>query len=93
MRQRRWLELLKYYDCDILYHSGKTNIIAYAFSRKINLERKRPRILRIEIVSTIVENIKKNEALNGDNRKEERLGKTLVFDTNIQGLKVFQNKI
>ena len=23
MRQRRWLELVKDYDCDILYHSGK----------------------------------------------------------------------
>ncbi|KAL0552101.1 hypothetical protein IC582_011198 [Cucumis melo] len=26
MRQRRWLELVKDYDCEILYHSGKANV-------------------------------------------------------------------
>ena len=25
MRQRRWLELVKDYDCEILYHPGKAN--------------------------------------------------------------------
>lgn len=34
LRQRRWLELLKDYDVDILYHSGKANIVADALSRK-----------------------------------------------------------
>ena len=34
LRQRRWLEILKDYDCDILYHSGKANVVAYALSRK-----------------------------------------------------------
>ncbi|GKA30030.1 putative reverse transcriptase domain-containing protein [Tanacetum coccineum] len=27
MRQRRWLELLSDYDCDIRYHSGKANVV------------------------------------------------------------------
>ncbi|KAL4017223.1 hypothetical protein IC575_024901 [Cucumis melo] len=35
MRQRRWLELVKDYDCEILYHSGKTNVVADALSRKV----------------------------------------------------------
>ena len=26
LRQRRWLELLKDYDVDILYHPGKANV-------------------------------------------------------------------
>ena len=93
MRQRRWLELLKDYDCEILYHPGKANIVADALSRKVNLERKRPRALRIEVVSTIVESIRKaqEEALEKNDRKEERLGKTLVFGTNSRGLKVFQD--
>ncbi|GJW82792.1 putative reverse transcriptase domain-containing protein [Tanacetum coccineum] len=34
MRQRRWLELLNDYDCEICYHPGKANVIADALSRK-----------------------------------------------------------
>ncbi|GJT95309.1 putative reverse transcriptase domain-containing protein [Tanacetum coccineum] len=34
MRQRRWLELLTDYDCEIRYHLGKANVIADALSRK-----------------------------------------------------------
>ncbi|CAA0841472.1 Unknown protein, partial [Striga hermonthica] len=35
MRQRRWLELVKDYDCSIQYHPGKVNVIADALSRKV----------------------------------------------------------
>ena len=91
MRQRRWLELLKEYDCEIPYHPGKANVVADALSRKVNLERKRPRALRIEVISTIVESIGKaqEEALEKNDRKVERL----VFGTNSRGLKVFQDRI
>ncbi|GJT63670.1 putative reverse transcriptase domain-containing protein, partial [Tanacetum coccineum] len=34
MRQRRWLELLSGYDCEIRYHPGKANIVADVLSRK-----------------------------------------------------------
>nr|XP_009797932.1 PREDICTED: uncharacterized protein LOC104244242 [Nicotiana sylvestris] len=34
LRQRRWLELLKDYDVDILYHLGKANVVADALSRR-----------------------------------------------------------
>nr|GEW40793.1 putative reverse transcriptase domain-containing protein [Tanacetum cinerariifolium] len=34
MRQRRWLELLSDYDCDIRYHPGKANVMADALNRK-----------------------------------------------------------
>nr|GFA54446.1 putative reverse transcriptase domain-containing protein [Tanacetum cinerariifolium] len=34
MGQRRWLELLSDYDCDIHFHPGKANVVANALSRK-----------------------------------------------------------
>ena len=34
MRQRRWLELVKDYDYEIIYHPGKANSVADALSRK-----------------------------------------------------------
>ncbi|GKF06419.1 putative reverse transcriptase domain-containing protein, partial [Tanacetum coccineum] len=34
MRQRRWLELLADYDCEIRYHPGKANVVVDALSRK-----------------------------------------------------------
>ncbi|KAA0052359.1 pol protein [Cucumis melo var. makuwa] len=37
MRQRRWLELVKDYNCEILYHLGKANVVADALSRKPTL--------------------------------------------------------
>ncbi|GKE54597.1 putative reverse transcriptase domain-containing protein [Tanacetum coccineum] len=39
MRQRRWLELLSNYDCEIRYHPGKANVVADALIRK---ERSKP---------------------------------------------------
>ncbi|GKC80185.1 putative reverse transcriptase domain-containing protein, partial [Tanacetum coccineum] len=38
MRQRRWLEFLSDYDCDIHYHPGKANVVAYALSLKERIE-------------------------------------------------------
>ncbi|KAA0047517.1 pol protein [Cucumis melo var. makuwa] len=36
MRQRRWLKLVKDYDCKILYHPDKANVVTDAFSRKVS---------------------------------------------------------
>ena len=34
LRQRRWLELFKDYDCIIDYHLNKANVVVDALSRK-----------------------------------------------------------
>ncbi|KAL4023162.1 hypothetical protein IC575_016912 [Cucumis melo] len=53
MRQRRWLELVKDYDCEILYHPGKANVVADALSRKVShsaLITRRPHYIGISAV-------------------------------------------
>ncbi|GJV50532.1 putative reverse transcriptase domain-containing protein [Tanacetum coccineum] len=55
MRQRRWLELLSDYDCEIRYHLGKANVVADALSRK---EREPPLRVRA-LVMTIGLNLPK----------------------------------
>ncbi|GJY39105.1 putative reverse transcriptase domain-containing protein [Tanacetum coccineum] len=63
MRQRRWLELLSDYDCELHYHSGKANVVADALSQK-----NRPEPLRVRaLVMTIGLNLPV-QILNAQNR-------------------------
>ncbi|GKE75801.1 putative reverse transcriptase domain-containing protein, partial [Tanacetum coccineum] len=45
MRQRRWLELLADYDCEIRYYPGKENVVADALSQKERIKPLRVRSL------------------------------------------------
>ncbi|GKB48193.1 putative reverse transcriptase domain-containing protein [Tanacetum coccineum] len=49
MRQRRWLELLSDYNCDIHYHPGKANAVADVLSHKERIEPLRVRALVMTI--------------------------------------------
>ncbi|GJY91405.1 putative reverse transcriptase domain-containing protein [Tanacetum coccineum] len=49
MRQRRWLELLSDYDCEIRYHPGKANVVVDALSRKEQIKPLRVRALVMTI--------------------------------------------
>ncbi|KAD3640786.1 hypothetical protein E3N88_30009 [Mikania micrantha] len=75
MRQRRWIELLKDYDCEILYHPGKANVVADALSRKEEHEPIRVTVMKIVISSDLVDQIKEAqiEALKEENWKRDRI--------------------
>ncbi|GKA29048.1 hypothetical protein Tco_0715293 [Tanacetum coccineum] len=53
MRQRRWLELLSDYDCDIRYHPGKANVVADALSQA-QIEALKPENLEDEDVGSMI---------------------------------------
>ena len=77
MRQRRWLETLKDYDCEIHYHPGKTNVVADALSRKENYTPIRVRSLQMMVTSGLFDQNPKgpNQSLEGrklDERKNQR---------------------
>ncbi|GKC73957.1 putative reverse transcriptase domain-containing protein, partial [Tanacetum coccineum] len=75
MRQRRWLELLADYDCEICYHPGKANVVADALSRKKRIKPLRVRALILTVHPKLPSQIleAQNEALKEENVKSENL--------------------
>ncbi|GKE34817.1 putative reverse transcriptase domain-containing protein [Tanacetum coccineum] len=57
MRQRRWIELFSDYDCEILYHPGKANVVADALSRKERVKPKRVQAMNMTLQSSIKDRI------------------------------------
>ncbi|GJT37887.1 putative reverse transcriptase domain-containing protein [Tanacetum coccineum] len=89
MRQRRWLELLSDYDCEIRYHPGKANVVADALSRKERLK-----TLRVQdLVMTISLNLPKQileaqtKALKPENLTSKDVGGMLRQDLRKERLK------
>ncbi|GKD47230.1 putative reverse transcriptase domain-containing protein [Tanacetum coccineum] len=97
LRQRRWIELLSDYDCEIRYHPGKANVVADALSRK---ERNRP--LRVRALMMTVHNDlpkqileAQKEALKKKNVKAENLGRLIkqIFELRPDGTRCFGNRV
>ncbi|GJV89680.1 hypothetical protein Tco_1533618 [Tanacetum coccineum] len=53
MRQRRWIELISDYECEIRYHPGRANVVADAFSRKEWVKAKHIQEMAITIQSGV----------------------------------------
>ncbi|GJU04072.1 putative reverse transcriptase domain-containing protein [Tanacetum coccineum] len=75
MHQRRWIELFSDYECEILYHPGKANVVADALSRKERVKPRRVRAMAMTIQSGVKEMIlaAQSEAFKQENVLTERL--------------------
>ncbi|GJR70304.1 putative reverse transcriptase domain-containing protein [Tanacetum coccineum] len=89
MRQRRWLELLSDYDCDIRYHPGKANLVVDALSRKERIEPLRVRALVMTIGLDLTKRILEAqiEALKPENLGNEDVGGMIRKDIPKEKLK------
>nr|GEU39543.1 putative reverse transcriptase domain-containing protein [Tanacetum cinerariifolium] len=76
MRQRRWLELLSDYDCEIRYHPRKANIVADTLSRKEQINPLRVRALVMTICLDLLMQILNAQikAMKPKNFKAEDVG-------------------
>ena len=58
MRQQRWLDLVKDYDCEILYHPGNANVVADALCCKADASPIKDICLRMTMVTPLLERIR-----------------------------------
>ncbi|GJY17533.1 putative reverse transcriptase domain-containing protein [Tanacetum coccineum] len=97
MRQRRWIELLSDYDCEIRYHPGKANVVADALSRKVRDKPLRVRSLVMTSCTDLSERILKAqlEAVKQENVMAENLGRMLkpIFEIHSNGIRYFENRV
>ncbi|GJX42094.1 putative reverse transcriptase domain-containing protein [Tanacetum coccineum] len=97
MRQRRWIELLSDYDCEIRYHPGKANVVADALSRKEREKPLRVRALVMTVYPDLSERILRaqTEAMKEENVKVENLGRLIkpIFEIHSDGIRYFDKRV
>ncbi|GJZ04971.1 putative reverse transcriptase domain-containing protein [Tanacetum coccineum] len=95
MRQRRWLELLADYDCEIRYHPGKANVVADALSRKERIKPLRVRSLVMTLHPKLPSQILEAqiEAIKEENIEAENLrGMDKAFKVRPDGTRCIKNR-
>nr|GEY36115.1 putative reverse transcriptase domain-containing protein [Tanacetum cinerariifolium] len=97
MRQRRWIELLSDYDCEIHYHLGKANVLADALSRKEREKTLRVRSLVLTDQKDLMQQILEAqvESLKEGNVQKEDLGRMQkqIFEIRTNGIRYHDNRI
>ncbi|GJT66486.1 putative reverse transcriptase domain-containing protein [Tanacetum coccineum] len=93
MRQRRWIELLSDYDCEIRYHPGKANVVADALSQKERIKPLRVRALVMTVHTNLPKQILNAQAyaMKEENVKAKNLGRMIkrIFEIRLDGNRCF----
>ncbi|KAG8489111.1 hypothetical protein CXB51_017135 [Gossypium anomalum] len=107
LRQRRWIELLKDYDCSIEYHPGKANVVADALSRRTVAELKAmfarlslyddgSLLAELQVRPTWVEQIKRQQLMDeslGSRFQQVEKGENSDFGLNSEGVLCFRGRM
>ncbi|KAA3466328.1 DNA/RNA polymerases superfamily protein [Gossypium australe] len=107
LRQRRWIELLKDYDCSIEYHPGKANVVADALSRKVvsdlramfarlSLFKDGSLLAELHVKPTWVDQIKEKQMLDQplvSRFQQVKKGETEELRLNSEGVLCFRGRV
>src|SRR5919202_4607380 len=96
IKQRRWIELLNDYDCDLKYTPASGNVVADALSRKVRTKLVRSLAMNVIICTNLINQIieAQLEAIKEENVKDEAFkgtGQELELKEN--GARYFQDRI
>ncbi|XP_016755139.1 uncharacterized protein [Gossypium hirsutum] len=103
LRQRRWVKLLKDYDCMIEYHLGKVNVVADALSHRVKSDLRAmlshlswldngSLLAELQVKPIWIEQIKSKQLMDetlGARLRQVENGKTSDFGINSEGVLCF----